>query len=98
MPKPLEPATLIRELEEFLAFSRDALVLEEGHQIFDLRSARYSVAADHGKALLHLWSDERNLVRRILECERRGGVLRLAAQRFGQAKPARLEIVLAGEA
>jgi hypothetical protein len=95
---PLDSATLARELEEFLAYSRNALVLEDGRQIFDLRSARYSVSGEHGKALLHLWSQERNLVRRVLACERRGGTLKLAAQRFGQSKPAKLEIILAGDA
>ena len=98
MPKPLDSATLARELEEFLGLSRNAIVLEDGRQIFDLRSARYSVSGEHGKALLHFWSQERNLVRRVLECERRGGTLRLAAQRFGQTKPGKLEIVLAGDA
>src|SRR5262249_55175617 len=36
-------------------------------------------------------------VRRVLACERRGGTLKLAAQRFGQSKPAKLEIALAGD-
>ena len=93
----LDAATLTRALEEFLAFSRNAVVTEDGRQIFDLRSARYSISADHGKALLHLWSEERNLVRRVLDCERRSSTLKLTVQRFGQSKPAKLEIVLAGE-
>src|SRR5437588_409065 len=94
----LDAATLTRALEEFLAFSRNAVVTEDGRQIFDLRQARYSVSGEHSKALLHFWSDERNLVRRVLDCERRSSTLRLTVQRFGQSKPAKLEIVLAGEA
>jgi hypothetical protein len=98
MPKSLDAATLACEMEEFLAYSRNAVVLEDGRHIFDLRSAHYSVSGEHGKALLHLWSPERNLVRRVLACERRGGILKLAAQRFGQSKPVKLEIMLAGDA
>lgn len=46
---------LTRELEEFLAGSTDAVVLEDGAVMFDLREARYSLSEQHGKCLLHLW-------------------------------------------
>jgi len=39
-----------------------------------------------------LWSAERNAVRRVLAVEEKNGVLRLQVQRFGQARPARMEI------
>jgi hypothetical protein len=42
--------------------------------------------------LLHLWSEERNLVRRVLDVEVKNEVLRLAVQRLGQARPSKLEI------
>jgi hypothetical protein len=33
-----------------------------------MRTARYSVSESHGRCLLQLWSDERNLVRTVVEC------------------------------
>jgi hypothetical protein len=41
---------------------------------------------------LHLWSEERNFVRRVLEAEVKNEILRLAVQRLGQVKPTKLEI------
>jgi hypothetical protein len=83
---------LVRNLQDFLADSRDAVVVEEGAAIFDLANSRYAVSGDHGKCLLHLWSAERNVVRRVVDAEAKGDVLRLAVQRLGQARPLRLEI------
>ena len=84
---------LARELEDFLAASPRACVSEEGETLFDLSSARYSISGENGKCLLHLWSQERNAVRRVVEIERKQGQLRLAVQRFGKGKPSWLEIV-----
>jgi hypothetical protein len=83
---------LTRELEEFLAGSTDAVVLEDGAVLFDLREARYSISEQHGKCLLHLWSPERNVVRRVLEAERAKDSLGMSVLRFGQARPVKLEI------
>src|SRR5689334_9908768 len=83
-----------RILEGFLAAARDAVVIEDDIAIFELRTMRYSVTESHGKCLLHLWSPERNTVRRVLDIEERGDTLRISAQRFGQSKPAKLEFVL----
>jgi hypothetical protein len=85
--------TLSRILEEFLAGARSAAVLEDGAAIFDLAHARYSLSSQHGKCILHLWSEERNIVRRVLDCEVAKGVLRLSTQRFGQSRPVKLEVV-----
>ena len=90
----MQPESLARELEKFLAEARSAVVLEEGAPLFDLATARYSVSGERGRCLLHLWSAERNAVRRVLGAERRPGRLRLSVQRFGQKRPARLEVVL----
>jgi hypothetical protein len=68
------------------------LVLEGGEVIFDFTTAKYAFRAEHGKCLLHLWSEERNTVRRVLDSELKNGVLRLRVQRFGQARPGILEI------
>ena len=88
----MTPEALARMLETYLAEARDAVVLEDGQTMFDLATARYSVSAEHGKCVLHLWSAERNTVRRVLDAEVKHDVLRLSVQRFGQAKPAKLEI------
>ncbi|MGH9669446.1 MAG: hypothetical protein ACRD3A_04965 [Terriglobales bacterium] len=88
----MTPESLARMLESYLAEARDALVLEDGQTIFDLETARYSVSAEHGKCVLHLWSPERNTVRRVLDAEVKHDVLRLSVQRFGQSKPVKLEV------
>ena len=87
------PDNLARQLEQFLAEARDAMVLEDGEAIFEMASARYSISADRGKCLLQLWSPERNLVRRVLDIELKKDSLQLSAQKFGQAKPVKIEIV-----
>lgn len=84
--------SLVRTLEEFLGPAEDALVLEGGAVLFDLAQARYSVSGEHNKCLLHLWSAERNIVRRVLDLEIRNEVLRIAVQPLGQTRPGRLEI------
>jgi hypothetical protein len=83
---------LARSLQEFLAESPEAVVLEGGEVIFDFSTAKYACRAEHGKCLLHLWSEERNTVRRVLDSEMKNGVLRLRVQRFGQGRPNILEI------
>jgi hypothetical protein len=82
----------VRLLEHFLCSSCDAVVLEAGAAVFDLAIAKYSSSAEHGKCLLHLWSAERNIVRRVLEGEIEKGGLRLPIQRLRQARPSKLEI------
>jgi len=42
------PDNLARELEQFLAEARDAMVLEDGEPIFEMASTRYSISADRG--------------------------------------------------
>ncbi len=88
----MTPDSLARLLQEFLADTRAAVVLEDGEKIFDFATARYSISADRGKCLLHLWSAERNTVRRVLDAETRRDALHLTVQRFGQARPSKLEI------
>lgn len=87
------PEVVARALEDFLADYPTALVLEEGSMIFDMRSARYSIQQDRGRCTLHLWSEERNMVRRITGTALRKDTLRLASMRFGQSKPQTLEFV-----
>jgi hypothetical protein len=89
----MDPASLARDLDDFLADAPHAQVLEDGESLFDLSVAKYSISGDQGKCLLHLWSQERNAVRRVVELERKQGQLRIAVQRFGKGRPSWLEIV-----
>ena len=84
--------TLVSALEEFLSGSGNAVVIEENSQIFDLAQSKYSVSGESNRCLLHLWSAERNVVRRVLEVESRADTLRVTVQRIGHAKPSKLEI------
>ena len=70
----------------------DAVVIEDGAVVFDLARTKYSISGECNKCLLHLWSAERNVVRRVLEVEIKNDVLRLAVQRLGQDTPTKLEI------
>ena len=88
----MTPEALARTVEDFLAGARDAVVLDDGAAVFDLAQAKYSISGEHNKCLLHLWSAERNLVRRVLDVEIKHEVLRLAVQRLGQTRPGKLEI------
>src|SRR6202021_3058132 len=80
-------------LETFLAESPRAVVLKDGKVLFDMREAKYKLATEHGRCTLHLWSEDRNLVRRVSGTVMRNGVLRISTQRFGQPKPQTLELV-----
>src|SRR5579862_8006547 len=88
----MNPEMLARTLDEFLGEASGAVVLEDGAVAFDLAEAKYSISGEHNKCLLHLWSAERNAVRRVLDAEVKNGALRLAVQRLGQARPTKLEI------
>src|SRR5579859_7775125 len=88
----MTPDLLARSLQEFLAASRSAVVLEDGQVLFDLETAQYSLSSEKGRCLLHLWSQERNTVRHVLDAESKNGTLTLTVRRFGQARPIKMEI------
>ncbi len=88
----MDADALTKSLQDFLAESPAAVVVEGGEVIFDFTTAKYACRAERGKCLLHLWSDERNTVRRVLDTEIKNGVLRLRVQRFGQSRPGVMEI------
>src|ERR1051326_5215572 len=79
-------------LQEFLAGARDGVVIEDGQVIFDLTTAQYSISSDKGRCLLHLWSEERNLVRQVIDGEEKKGILTVTVRRFAQERPSKLEI------
>src|SRR5947209_3313930 len=88
----MSPETLARSIEDFLADAPNSVVIEDGQLTFDLADARYSISSEHGKCVLHLWSQERNIVRRILDSQLKTRILCLSVQKFGQPRPHTIEI------
>ncbi|HKW74625.1 MAG TPA: hypothetical protein VJN64_03800 [Terriglobales bacterium] len=88
----MSPELLARLLQQFLSEARNGVVIEDGQALFDLAKTRYSVSAERGRCLIHLWSEERNLVREVVEAESKNGTLALSVRRFAQARPHKLEI------
>ncbi|HCT61855.1 MULTISPECIES: hypothetical protein [Acidobacterium] len=86
-PAALTPLELAQRLEAFLAEHPSAAVLEEGAMLFDMRLARYSVTSEHNRCMLHLWSDQRNLVRTVTGMRARSNSLLIETRRFGQTRP-----------
>ncbi len=83
-------------LEAFLAEHPNAVAVEDGKVSFDMRTAKYSLATEHGRCTLQAWSEERNVVRRVSAAIERGSarerVLRLTTHRFGQTHTGTLEL------
>jgi hypothetical protein len=88
----MTPESLGTMLSDFLNGSRAAVVVEDSAVVFDLAEAKYSISGEYNKCLVHLWSSERNVVRRVLDAEVKGATLRLQVQRMGQNRPTRLDI------
>jgi len=88
----MNPDSLAHAIEQFLSEPDPAVVMEDGAILFDMARARYSISTEHGKCVLHFWSEERNMVRRVVGMQEKNGLLQLSVLRFGQAKPTKLEI------
>jgi hypothetical protein len=86
-------AKLAEVLEDYLAAHPAAALLEDGRVLFDMRLARYSATESHGRCLFQLWSEERNLVRTVVEIQPRAQCLRVMTRRMGAPKPQALELV-----
>jgi hypothetical protein len=91
--KPLPPSELVQALEEYLADHPTAALLEDGRVLFDMRLARFSVSEQHGRCLLQMWSEERNIVRTVVDVQHRAHCLRILTRRMGVAKPQTLELI-----
>src|SRR4030088_2877158 len=87
----MTPDSLSQMLSDFLDGARAAVVVEDSAIAFDLAESKYSVSGEYNKCLLHLWSSERNFVRRVLDAEVKGTTLRLQVQRMGQNRPTKLD-------
>jgi hypothetical protein len=86
-------ARLVQAIDTYLQEHPAAALLEDGRVLFDMRRARYAVTESHGRCLLHMWSDERNVVRTVVEVRERVQSLLVMTRRMGAAKPQTLELV-----
>lgn len=69
-------------------------VREDGQWLAELTGLQCELRRQGKNALIHLWSDERNLTRRVLHVkEQSAGRIMLEVQRFGHARPGRLEFL-----
>src|ERR1700688_4587631 len=72
-------------------------VRENGEWLAGLEGVQYEVSAQGDAALLHLWSAQQSLVRRVLRvAEESGERVVLEVSRFGFSRPAQLEFVAGG--
>ncbi len=93
-----ESSELQRALDE-LATAGGVEVHEDGEWLAELAGLRFEVRRAGKQSLVHLWSEERNLTRRVLRiAERSPERIILEVQRFGRAKPGRLEFLRADAA
>jgi hypothetical protein len=87
----MTPDSLSHILSDFLDGANAAVVVEDGAIAFNLADSKYSISGEYNKCLLHLWSNERNVVRRVLDADVKTTTLRLQVQRMGQNRPTRLD-------
>jgi hypothetical protein len=89
----VSPTELARLLEQFFSDYPHAALLEDGRVLFEMGTARYSLSTEHGRCVLHLWSEERNMVRTVVGLEARKETLRIRVRRLGTQRPQSLEVV-----
>ncbi len=87
------PDRIAAQVDAYFLEHPEAAVMEDGKLLFDMRLARYSLDASRGRCLLQLWSEERNIVRTVVELKLRAGSLRLMTRRLGAPQPGTLEVV-----
>lgn len=88
-----EWADLGRALEE-MAASGPAEVREDGEWLAELSGLRCEWRSQGKHSLVHLWTDARSLTRRVLGVrERSADRIVLEVQRFGRARPSRIEFL-----
>ncbi|HEY4949026.1 MAG TPA: hypothetical protein VIH88_01710 [Candidatus Acidoferrales bacterium] len=75
-----------------LAASGSVEVREDGEWLAELATLHFELRVERKNPLVHLWSDERNLTRRVLRVkENAGDRIVLEVQRFGRAKRGAIE-------
>ena len=69
-------------------------VREDGEWLAELSGLHCELRQQGKNALVHLWSDERNLTRRVLQVKEQSAQrIVLEVQRFGNTRPGRLEFL-----
>ncbi len=91
-PEQSDPGAACQDNRRLFERERGGGGARRGRVVFDMRTARYAVGAQHGRCLLQLWSDERNVVRTVLAVEERAHCLRLTTRKMGAPKPQSLEL------
>ncbi len=89
----LQAGELASALEHYLSEHPGAAVLDEGRVVFEMSRASYSLATEHGRCVLQLWSSDRNLVRTVIGISMRKETLNVKVRRFGRVDPQLLQFV-----
>jgi hypothetical protein len=90
MSASFHPDAAAHLVRTFLAQHPAIVLHEQGEALLRLEEGEeggYALSSENGKLVLHAWSTERSLVRRIVGCELRSGRLHLECMRFGLAHP-----------
>jgi hypothetical protein len=86
-------AELEASLREF-ASAGAAELCENGGRLAPLSKLSWEVRGSEDKPLLHIWSEQYNLTRRVIAItDHSDARLVLAVERFGRSRPDRLEFV-----
>jgi hypothetical protein len=79
---------------ETMAASGHAEVREDGEWLVELAGLHCEVRGQGKNSVVHLWSDDQNLTRRVLRVrEQSADRIVLEVQRFGRSKPGRIEFL-----
>ncbi len=85
--------SLRTRIESFLSADAAREITEDGELLFDLRRTEFRLEESRGRLLLHLWSPERNWVRRVLgAAEETPGQLVVEVERFGSRRAGKLVV------
>jgi hypothetical protein len=86
---------LAEQISEYLAAHPHTTLVEDGQGAFYFSpesGAHYSLVPERDRCVLQVWSEERNIVRRVVGAQMKNGTLRLSVLRFGQSKPSTIEL------
>jgi hypothetical protein len=97
MPEIVDASEIEQSLAALVA-AGPVEVRENGVRLASLASFEYEIRAQGRGTLLHLWSPDRTLARRVLRIsEQAPSLLQLEVEHFGRNKPDRLEFAVSGE-
>jgi hypothetical protein len=94
-----DPWAALNSALELFAASGSAEVREDGEWLADLAAFKHELRTDGKDPVIHLWSDARNLTRRIVSIrEQSPDRIVLDVLRFGRERPVKLEFLRKDEA